>query len=223
MTASLTMRLRQAADEVWRAQHEHSFVRAIGAGNVDIDQFRHWLKQDYLFLVEYSRLFALATARAPDLATMRVFARLAQETLEIEMGLHRTFVAQLGISERELSGQTMAPTTRAYTDFLLRTAALRDYVELVAALLPCMWGFNEIGLSLKGSGLPQQPQCRQWVEMYASPEFTQLTEWCREVLDRLGTGMSAEAAGRVEEAFLTSSRYELLFWEMAEKLETWRI
>jgi thiaminase/transcriptional activator TenA len=223
MTRTLSARLREDADAVWLAQHDHPFVRAVGDGSVDMERFRHWVRQDYLFLVEYARLFALAAARAPDLETMRRFARLAQETLETEMGLHRAYAAEFGISEQTLAAETMAPTTRAYTDFLLRTAALGDYVELVAALLPCMWGFNEIGTRLAEKGVPSQPQCAAWVEMYASTEFGGLARWCREILDRLGEGLPAEVEARAREAFVTSSRYELAFWEMAQRLETWSV
>ncbi|MGH3885234.1 MAG: hypothetical protein ACRDSZ_01485, partial [Pseudonocardiaceae bacterium] len=73
--------LRTAASEIWDAQHRHPFVRGIGDGTLDVERFRFWIRQDYLFLIEYSRLLALAAARAPDLDTMRRFADLVHETL----------------------------------------------------------------------------------------------------------------------------------------------
>ncbi len=215
MSQSFSQRLRAAAEPVWRAMLEHPFVRSIGDGSVDLQRFAFWVRQDYLFLVDYSRLFALATARAPDLATMTAFARLCHETLSTEMALHRAYAAGFGISEAELEAEPKAPATAAYTDFLLRTAALGDYAELVAALLPCMWGFNEIGLALAANDLPQQPQCRAWIEMYASPEFGELTSWCRDILDRLAAGLPERSLQRLEAAFLASSRHELAFWDMA--------
>ena len=221
MTERFTDRLRVAADPVWRAQHEHPFVRGIGDGSVDREQFRFWVRQDYVFLLDYARLFALAAARAPDLETMTAFARLLVETLETEMSLHRRYAAEFDISEAQLAAETKSPATAAYTDFLLRTAALGDYTELVAALLPCMWGFSEIGSELKRRGLPADTLCAQWVEMYASPEFAELAAWCRDLLDRLAHGLPEERLGRIEEAFVTSSRHELRFWEAAYRLESW--
>ncbi len=196
---------------------EHEFVRSIGDGSVDLQRFAFWVRQDYLFLVDYSRLFALAAARAPDLETMTVFARLCHETLSTEMALHRAYAAEFGISEAELRAEAKAPATASYTNFLLRTATLGDYAELVAALLPCMWGFNEIGVALAANGLPQQPQCRAWIEMYASPEFTEMTSWCRDILDRLAAGLPESSLQRLEAAFLASSRHELAFWDMAAR------
>jgi thiaminase/transcriptional activator TenA len=213
--ARFSDRLRTAAEPVWRAMLEHPFVQSIGDGSIDLERFAFWVREDYLFLIDYARLFALAAARAPDLETMTAFARLCHETLSTEMALHRAYAAGFGISEAQLEDETRSPATAAYTDYLLRTAALGDFAELVAALLPCMWGFNEIGLTLARGGLPDQPQCAAWIEMYASPEFTELTSWCRDILDRLADGLPEPVLQRLESAFLTSARHELAFWNMA--------
>ncbi len=221
MSERFTDQLRSLADDIWQAQHMHPFVRGIGTGSVGRAQFEHWVRQDYLFLIEYGRLLALAAARAPDLETMRRFAGLTQATLDTEMDLHRAYAARFGISAAQLEAEAKAPTTQAYTDFLLRTATLGDFAELVAALLPCMWGFSEIGLELKRAGMPAEPLCAAWVEMYASEDFAALADWCRDLLDGLAEHLAEPARRPLVEAFLTSSRYELRFWDMALHLERW--
>ena len=224
MTAARpTDALRALADPVWRAQHAHPFVRGVGDGTLDLERFKHWVRQDYLFLAEYCRLFGLAAARAPDLDTLTRFADLLQATARTEMDLHRAYAREFGISEAELEQEPMAPTTRAYTDFLLRVAATGDFVELAAALLPCMWGFAEIGQALRARGLPGEPRYAKWIETYADPQFGALAEWCRELVDRLAAGAPEAVRYRIEAAFLTSSRYEYLFWEMAWRREIWPV
>ena len=223
MAESPGARLRRLADPIWEAQHDHPFVRALGAGDVDRKKFERWLRQDYLFLIEYARLLAVAAARAPDLETMRRLADLLQATLGVEMDLHRSYVAEFDITATDLLAETMAPTTRAYTDFLLRTATLGDFAELVAALLPCMWGFSEIGRRLASRPRPNDERYARWIDMYAAPEFAALADWCRALLDRVAGELEGEAAQRVESAFLTSSRYEYLFWDMAERGEQWPV
>jgi thiaminase/transcriptional activator TenA len=215
--------LRRLADPVWQAQRAHPFVQGIGDGTLPLDRFAHWVRQDYRFLVEYCRLFGLAAARAPDLETLARFADLLQATARTEMDLHRASAAELGIDARELEAAPMAPTTRAYTDFLVRVAATGDYAELAAALLPCMWGFAEIGGALAARGEPPEPRYARWVRTYADPEFAALAAWCRELVDRLAGGADAALRRRMEEAFLTSSRYEYLFWDMAWRLEAWPV
>ncbi len=223
MNQRFTDRLRALADPIWTGQHGHPFVRGIGDGTLHVEKFKHWVRQDYLFLIEYCRLFGLASARAPDLKTLTRFADLLQATAHAEMELHRSYAREFGISEAELEAEGMAPTTRAYTDFLIRVAALDDFSQLVAALLPCMWGFSEIGLALKGRGLPAEPRYAKWIEMYADPGFAALAEWCRGLVDQLANGAPPDQRHRMEEAFLTSSRYEYLFWEMAWRQETWPV
>ncbi|HUE75364.1 MAG TPA: thiaminase II [Chloroflexota bacterium] len=220
---SFSAHLRRQASPIWEAQHDHPFVRGIGDGTLSLDRFRHWIRQDYVYLIDYSRLFALAAARAPDLPTMERFAELLRATLVTEMSLHRSYAAEFGIGADELAREVPSPTTRGYVDFLLRVAALGDYADLVAALLPCMWGFSEVGLRLADRSGPSDPRFAAWIEMYASSEFADLANWCREVLDRLSEDVSPSARRRLEEAFLTSSRYELAFWEACYNLEQWPV
>jgi thiaminase/transcriptional activator TenA len=155
--ASFSDELRAAAGEVWDAQQAHPFVRGIGDGTLDRRRFGFYVRQDYRFLIEYGRVLALAAARAPRLEWMRRFAALAHATLEDEMELHRAFAARWGIASDELEREPPHPTVAAYTDFLLATATVRDFAELVAALLPCMWGYSELGQTLARRGRPPDP------------------------------------------------------------------
>jgi thiaminase (transcriptional activator TenA) len=218
-----SVRLRAAAAEIWEAQHRHPFVVGIGSGELDLDRFRFWIRQDYLFLIDYGRTLALGAARAPALASMQRFAELARATLEDEMDLHRAYSAELGIAAADLDGEAKAPTTRGYTDFLLRTAALGDFAELVAALLPCMWGYSEIGQRLAQRGSPPDQRYAKWIEMYASAEFAELARWCRELTDEAAADYGAKGFDCLLDAFVTSSRYELAFWEMAWRGESWPV
>jgi thiaminase/transcriptional activator TenA len=104
---------------------------------------------------------------------------------------------------------------------MLRTATVGDFAELVAALLPCMWGFNEIAHRLAESGPPDDERYARWIEMYASDEFTALVDWLRELTNRIGADLSGAPRERMREVFVTSSWYELSFWEMAWTLEAW--
>jgi thiaminase/transcriptional activator TenA len=213
---AFTDELRQIADPIWAAEHEHPFVRGIGEGDLDAEKFRHYVRQDYLFLIDYARLLALGCARAPRLDEMTRFAELAGAVLGSEMELHRSYAAEWGISTAELEDERPTATTRAYTDFLLRVAALGDYGELAAALLPCMWGYHEIAASLAEHGTRGNELYARWIDEYAGAEFGELTTWCRTLTDE-----AAETSDRrrMTDAFLTSSRYELAFWDASWREE----
>lgn len=219
----MSAQLHDLAEPIWQAQLANPFVRGIGNGTLDVEKFGFWLRQDYLFLIDYCRVFAFAAARAPDLAGISQFAGLLQDTLTIEMELHRSYVAEFGITVEDLEREQAAPTTRGYCDFLLRTAATGDYPELLGAILPCMWGYSELGQELKRRGLPAEPRYAHWIETYADPGFADLAAWCRDALDDASAGLPEAALAKVEAAFVTSSRYELAFWEMAWRGETWPV
>jgi len=112
MAERFTESLRQKANGIWEAQHQHPFVRGIGDGTLSLERFKFWLRQDYVFLIEYARLLALAAARSPDLETIIRFASFLKETVETEMSLHRSYAAEFGISREELQGEIPAPVTR---------------------------------------------------------------------------------------------------------------
>jgi thiaminase/transcriptional activator TenA len=211
--ARLSQRLFGLGRPTLERQLAHPTVRGITAGDLEPALFRAWLVQDYLFLLDYVRLFALAAARAPDTATLGRLVDLAHATFHQELSLHRGYAAEFGLGEADLDGAEKSPVCAAYTDFLLRTAATADFAEVLAALLPCMWGYSELGQALAAAGLPAEPRYRHWIETYADPEFAGLASWCADLLDRATEGLSAARLAACERAFLTSLRHELAFWD----------
>ncbi len=220
----LSEELRKKASHIWEAEKKHPFVRGIGDGTLPLDRFRYYMRQDYLFLIEYCRSLALAVAKAGRLDDMVWFARLLHETLHTEMALHRDFAQEFGISTHELESTTPSPTTHAYTRHLLQTAYSGSLGQIAASLLPCQWGYCELGQHLASQGMPtEQPLYVKWIEAYNSPEFAELAQWLRDLLDRLGKEASAGEKQQLEETFLTSSRYEYLFWDAAYRMEEWPV
>ena len=200
----------------------HPFVTGIGDGTLDVARFKHYISQDYAYLIDYGRALALCSARADDLETMSWFAKLLDETLNVEMDLHRGYCAEFGITAEELAATVAAPTTVAYTSFLLKVAYQGSFAELVAALLPCQWGYWEIGKYLAERGLPANaPLYAKWIEMYSNPEFAQLAGETRDLADRLGERAGPAELAAMGDAYVTCLRLERKFWDMGYNLEGW--
>ncbi len=217
----LTDDLFNAARPLWDAQLQHPFVRGIADGTLDPETFKNWVRQDYLYLKEYSRMFAWGAARSDRLAAMQWYAKILDLTLNLEMGLHRTYAERFNITLEELEGEAIWPTTRAYTDFLVRTAADGDMADLVAALLPCAWGYAYVAEHMAKLGTPEDARYADWIAMYVSEEFVAARDWLIDEMDRLGEGVSSEKRQRLIDIFVLSSRYEWMFWEMCWTGETW--
>lgn len=220
MSTSEMLRAKYAY--LWDRLFHHPFVAGIGTGQLPLDKFQFYVKQDYLFLIQYSRVLALAVAKAPDLAIVGRFADLLRETLNTEMSLHRAFCLKFGVSSSELESARPAPITLAYTDYLLRVAYEGTITDVVATLLPCQWGYCETGhhLSRTGDTSEKNPYA-EWIRLYSAEEFTAFVGWLRELLDDLTRGAGEREMDRLAEHFLTAARYEFLFWEMAYNLQDW--
>ncbi len=220
---AFTDELREAALPIWDAQLDHPFVKGLGDGSLEEERFKRWVRQDYLYLKEFARIFAWAAAKSERLVSMSWYASVLDLTLNTEMELHRQYAGRFGISTQELEDEEMWPTTRAYTDFLVRTAADGDMLDLLAALLPCAWGYVHVAGELAAGAPPGDSRYAEWIEQYASQEFADAADWLRRELDRLAEDAGPEKRERLEELFVTSSRYEYQFWQMCHEGEAWPV
>ena len=219
---AFTQELFESAEGIWRAQLEHPFVQGIGDGSLGEDRFRRWVLQDYRYLEEFARIFAWAAAKADRLASMSWYASVLDLTLNTEMELHREYAARFGLDAGDLEATSMWPTTRAYTDFLVRTAADGDMARILAALLPCAWGYAWIAERLARKGDPGDRRYADWIEQYTSEDFRDAARWLKRETNLVARGRSERERERLIEIFVLSSRYEWQFWQMCWEGEGWR-
>jgi thiaminase (transcriptional activator TenA) len=221
---SLFARLQDAASPIRERILAHPFVRGLGDGTLPGDRYQYYLRQDYLFLIEYCRVLALASARAADLAVAGRFSDLLNQTLNVEMDLHRETCWACGISPEALEDTRPAPTTLAYTNHLRLVAETSALPAIVTAILPCAHGYWEIATALRARGLSERvPAYENWIRMYTADEYAAAARWLADLLDRLTDETPADADGTLRDVFLTSTRYEYLFFDMAQRMEEWPI
>ena len=204
--ASLSQRLVERGLPSVQAQAAHPTVAGIARGDLDPAVFRDWLEQDYLFLLDYVRVFARLAWQAPD-GHLGDLVDLAHSTWHDELALHRSLAAEF---DADLFGAVAGPATAAYTGFLLDAA--EDYGRGLAALLPCMWGYSTLGRML-AEHPPAEERYARWVATYADPGFAALAGRCAQMLDE------THAEGLVDEqtateAFDAGMRHEVAFWDV---------
>lgn len=216
-------RLYEKLQPIWRQNHNHPFVQGMGDGTLEKEKFRFYMIQDYLYLIDYAKLFAIGAMKATDLQTMGKFAALLDSTLNEEMSLHREYAKKFEISEKELEKAQPSPTTLAYTHYMLHVGQSGTLAELVAALLPCMWSYWEIGKELSEKPGANNEFYREWIEMYSSEEFGELATWCINLFDSLTEDKSEVELEKLEEIFLNTTRFEHMFWDMAYNEAMWPI
>ncbi|RSL30537.1 thiaminase II [Salibacterium salarium] len=217
-------RLYEKVKPIWEKNHNHPFVQEMGKGTLDKDKFRYFMIQDYLYLIEYAKLFAIGAVKATDVKTMGEFAKMLDTTLNTEMALHRQYAKKFNISEEELEQAKPAAVTVSYTHYMLAVGQNGGLAELVASLLPCMWSYAEIGKSLQQiPGASEHEFYGEWISMYADDEFQELAQWTINLLDQLTEEKPEHELRHLEEMFLTTTRFEYMFWDMAYHEEVWPV
>ncbi|CAM3142924.1 thiaminase II [Vibrio rarus] len=212
-----TQQLIQACQQEWQAYIEHDFVHQLANGTLQHDVFLHYLKQDFLFLKQYSRAYALAIYKAKNLAQMRHALPSLHNLLDCEIGHHIEFCQKWGVSEQEMEAETEDFGTVAYTRYVLDTGSAGDLVDLYVALAPCAIGYGVIGdnLAQRETTVLHGNPYQSWLEMYASEEFQQSVVACIDNLDQLIADIpdQSERAKELIEVFRTATRMEIAFWE----------
>lgn len=213
----LFTRLRTACAEDWAAYIDHPFVEQLAAGTLPERCFRHYLIQDYVFLIHYSRAWALAVYKADNLADMRAAAGLLHGLMDHEMNLHISYCESWGISREQLEQTPEARANMAYTRYVLERGLAGDALDLLVALAPCVLGYAEIGrkrIDHPDTRLDGNPY-RAWLEMYADREMQQLAESVAGQMQRLANErMGAGRFDNLVRTFGDATRLEIGFWDM---------
>lgn len=216
MTLSFAESLRKEAGHIWEAIFSHPFLRDLQAGALPLESFRYYIIQDYHYLEGFARTVSIALSRAPDSEALRRLAR--RVTTPVERPFHTRLFDLLKIDVSEATKTPMAPTNLAYVNHMLTSASTGGVGEAAAALLPCPWTYHEIGARLSPT---DHPVYGQWISVYASGLLAESAAAWRELVDQAAADGGPTLRDSMRRAFMTSSRYEHLFWTMAYKREQW--
>ncbi|MCI0770704.1 MAG: thiaminase II [Chloroflexi bacterium] len=216
MALPFSEELRRGLDSVWERIFSHPFLKEVQAGSLPLEKFRYYVIQDYHYLEGFGRSVSIALSKGPDTETLRKLVR--RVTTPIERPLHARMFELLEIEQEEVDRVGPSPTNLAYVNHMITTAASGGVGEAAAALLPCPWSYHELGNRLS---LPDHPVYNAWVEAYHSGILEESTAAWRDLVDTFAEEGGPTVRESMRQAFLTSSRYEYLFWTMAYNMETW--
>ena len=177
------------------------------------------MKQDALYLRDFSRALALTGSRLPDADAAQAFMGFAHGVFAVERQLHESYFDEYG----ESLDAAPAPACFAYTQFLLATATTDTHRVAAAALLPCFWIYREVGNEIVArarGGIAENPYAR-WIEMYSGEGFDDSVTRAIAVVEALGQGAPEAERIAMQEAFERSARLEWMFWDSAYRLEQW--
>ena len=213
----LFARLRAACAPVWSAYTEHGFVRQLADGSLPEPCFRHYLVQDYLFLIHFARAYALAAYKAEALAEIRAAAETLSAIVDTEMSLHVDYCAKWGLTEADMEAAPEAGATMAYTRYVLEKGGSGDLLDLHVALAPCVIGYGEIGARLKADPATKRDgnSYAEWIDVYGGDDYQEVARAAADQLDRLSDRRGGDARFEsLVRTFDQATRLEVDFWEM---------
>lgn len=215
---SFSEELRAEAKPIWDRIFQKPFLWEIKDGSLPLAKFQYYLGQDYLYLEGFARAVAMALAKAPN---SQALEDLSHRVLTpVERPLHRKLVAAAGLTMEDVKLAKHSPTNAAYVNHMLKTASLHGLGATAAALLPCPWTYHELKNEL---GPSEHPLYGQWTEFYVAGLLQDSVDAWRGFVDEAAKEASPAELETMREAFMISSRYEFMFWDMAYSMEQWPI
>ena len=222
MSERFSTELWQDITDIYDAILVHPFLLGLADGSLSQQAFSFYVVQDALYLRSYAKALAIIAGRAPDTAATEMFARHAADVIAVESTLHGTLLADLGIDPEVADRAQPAPTTLAYTSYLLATALSGSYAEGVGVVLPCYWIYHEVGRELLRRGSPNV-QYQKWIDTYADDQYGDVVRSVLDVADGLGGQLGPAERALVGRHFRTTSQYEWMFWDAGYRQERWPV
>ncbi|MTI45653.1 thiaminase/transcriptional activator TenA [Roseibium hamelinense] len=213
----LFSRLKADASGDWASYVEHQFVHELGTGELPKSSFRHYLVQDYLFLIQFARAYALGIYKSPTPQDMRQSLEGVKAIMDVELDLHLELCASWGMSREDIENAPEAAQTIAYTRFVLEAGMAGDLLDLQVALAPCIIGYAEIGKGLAekhGQTLDGNPY-KRWIEEYSGSTYQNLAAEFGAWIDATaGVYLTEARVPRLRKLFAKASQLEADFWQM---------
>jgi thiaminase/transcriptional activator TenA len=208
----------------WNAYTKHDFVSKLTNSTLNKKIFLNYLIQDYLFLIQFSKAWSLAIVKSDTLDEMKVAANTVNGLINFEMDLHIDLCGSYGISKIDLENANEENENIAYTRYVLEAGYSGDLLDLLAALIPCVLGYGEIGINNRNIK-PEELMYQKWLETYSSKEYQQI---CKEVATMFDNAVSLRLGknynnnykwNSIKKIFRKAVLLEIDFWNMAMRLD----
>lgn len=209
--------------DIWRGYLEHPFVKGIGEGTLDREKFKNYLIQDYLYLKDYAKVYAVGFTNASSIKEMKLFADAINGILDDEAAVHIKYLEDFGVSREEAENHETDITNISYSSYMLGIALKGDVKEIAVAALPCAWSYSFIGKNLyeKYNENFNNNFYAPWIESYASEEYTNLANKWIDYVNEICSNINEGEKKYLASIFKTASIHEMEFWNMAYGMKKW--
>ena len=127
--------LLDAVKDIWSQYHVHPFVLGIRDGTLDREKFLYYIIQDYLYLMDYARTFAIGVAKARSKETANLFAKYIA-VMNGELDVHSGYMGKLGVTQEEIETAKQSLDSLSYTSYMLRIRSTIPFTAIGSGAMP---------------------------------------------------------------------------------------
>lgn len=188
---------------------DHPFIKELSAGTLAAEKFVRYIAQDEIYIKNYGEeMFMLAEMIPEEDGMQDMFRAYAKSGMEAEKAMHDMLIERFGI-DTAVEPSDVTAGYMAHTRHHIGSGSLP---LAMAAMLPCMWIYNQVGLYIFANRNLKPNPYAEWVATYASDDFTEGTRQVLEFCDRLAAEATDEEREAMTEAYLIAAEYEWAFW-----------
>jgi thiaminase/transcriptional activator TenA len=196
--------LLQKYPEVWQSATVHPFLSSCRSGEIHPHQFNTWLVQDYLFVVDFTRMAARLLADAPIHHFDTLLAGLAALKDELNWFREKAIERQLNLE------QYRHPTCTEYCGYMA-SLALTPYAVQATAFWAIEAAYNQ-GWQNPGHMVPPYDE---FADRWGNAGFTDYVELLAQQADEALQSAPNSIQKQAEAAFQEVAKLEKEFWQMA--------
>ncbi len=205
--------------KIWDEYLKHPFIVEMGQGTLDKEKFRDYLVQDYLYLLDYAKVYAMGLIKSDDVKHMKFFKDSINGIMEDESATHIAYLKELGEDIKTLQRHNIKLENENYTNFMKSIALTGDIQDLIIAVLPCAWSYYYIAKEMKEiyKDKLENNYYAAWIESYSCEEYRMCAKENIDFANELCKNIDDIKKEKLKEIFIKGSLYEMAFWDMAYK------
>ncbi len=215
----LTDYLFNESKKIWDEYLKHPFIVEMGKGTLDKEKFRSYLVQDYLYLLDYAKVYAMGLIKSDDVNHMKFFKDSVNGIMEDESATHIAYLKELGEDIKTLQRHKLKLENENYTNFMKSVALTGDIQDLIIAVLPCAWSYYYIAKEMKEiyKDNLENNYYAAWIDSYSCEEYRMCAKENIDLANELCVNIDDNKKEKLKEIFIKGSLYEMEFWQMAYK------
>ena len=192
---------------------EQPFIRELADGSLSQERFSRYIAQDEIYLSNYGKQMEAFAELLDDADEKAMFKAFAEAGMESEKAMHQLLIDRCGID----CDVQPSPVTLAYGEHSRKAIESGVKEIALAALLPCMWIYNRVGLDIldtarKKNCLDGNPY-KEWILEYGNEEYCAGVRGVLEMADRWAARADADTRKAMKTVYLEAARYEYDFWD----------